>query len=118
MLIGFAAFQSGQNFEDLLALFGFGVLGLFLRRFDWSPRFLIGFVLSNPIETFTNQSFQVASFRFRKSFEDGMDYVFSPIVIVLIVITIVSVVLGAAPIQEDHGGRAVEAGGSGLRWSF
>ena len=72
MLIGFAAFQSGQNFEDLLALFGFGVLGLFLRRFDWSrPAFLIGFVLSNPIETFTNQSFQVASFRFRKSFEEA-----------------------------------------------
>ncbi|MBO9466503.1 tripartite tricarboxylate transporter permease [Tropicibacter sp. R15_0] len=95
MLISFAAFQSGQNFEDLLALFAIGLIGIFLRRFDWSrPAFLIGFVLSNPVEKFTNQAFQIASFRFRKSFEEGMEYVFSPIVIVLIIITVISVVLG------------------------
>lgn len=95
MLISFAAFQSGQNFEDLLALFVIGLIGVFLRRFDWSrPAFLIGFVLSNPVEKFSNQAFQIASFRFRKSFEEGMDYVFSPIVIVLIIVTVVSVVLG------------------------
>ncbi|RYH06826.1 tripartite tricarboxylate transporter permease [Tropicimonas sp. IMCC6043] len=95
MLISFAAFQSGQNFEDLLALFAIGLIGIFLRRFDWSrPAFLIGFVLSNPVEKFTNQAFQIASFRFRKSFEEGIDYIFSPIVIVLIIITVVSVVLG------------------------
>jgi len=95
MLISFAAFQSGQNFEDLLALFAIGLIGIFLRRFDWSrPAFLIGFVLSNPVEKFTNQAFQVASFRFRKSFEEGMDYVFSPIVIILIIITVVSVIVG------------------------
>ena len=89
------AFQSGQNFEDLLALFAIGLIGIFLRRFDWSrPAFLIGFVLSNPVEKLTNQAFQIASFRFRKSFEEGMDYIFSPIVIVLIIITVVSVVLG------------------------
>ena len=95
MLISFAAFQSGQNFEDLLALFAIGLIGIFLRRFDWSrPAFLIGFVLSNPVEKFTNQAFQIASFRFRKSFEEGMDYVFSPIVIVLLIVTIVSVIVG------------------------
>ena len=95
MLISFAAFQSGQNFEDLLALFAIGLIGIFLRRFDWSrPAFLIGFVLSNPVEKFSNQAFQIASFRFRKSFDEGMDYIFSPIVIVLIIITVVSVVLG------------------------
>ncbi|KAF0676847.1 tripartite tricarboxylate transporter permease [Profundibacterium mesophilum] len=95
MLIAFAAFQSGQNFEDLLALFAIGLIGVFLRRFDWSrPAFLIGFVLSNPIEKFSNQAVQIASFRFRKSFEEGMEYVFSPIVIVLIVITVLSVVFG------------------------
>ncbi|WP_193142114.1 tripartite tricarboxylate transporter permease [Meridianimarinicoccus sp. MJW13] len=95
MLISFAAFQSGQNFEDLLALFVIGLIGIFLRRFDWSrPAFLIGFVLSNPVEQFTNQAFQIASFRFRKSFEEGIDYIFSPIVIILIIITVVSVVLG------------------------
>ncbi len=95
MLISFAAFQSGQNFEDLLALFVIGLIGIFLRRFDWSrPAFLIGFVLSNPVEKFTNQAFQIASFRFRKSFEEGIEYIFSPIVIVLLIITVVSVVLG------------------------
>ncbi|MFV0333011.1 MAG: tripartite tricarboxylate transporter permease [Tropicimonas sp.] len=95
MLISFAAFQSGQNFEDLLALFTIGLIGIFLRRFDWSrPAFLIGFVLSNPVEKFTNQAFQIAAFRFRDSFEAGISYIFSPIVIVLLVITIASVVLG------------------------
>ena len=95
MLIAFAAFQSGQNFEDLLALFIAGLIGIFLRRFDWSrPAFLIGFVLSGPIEKFSNQAFQIASFRFRESFEAGMAYVFSPIVIVLLIITLVSVILG------------------------
>ena len=95
MLIAFAAFQSGQNFEDILALFAIGLIGIFLRRFDWSrPAFLIGFVLSNPVEKFSNQAVQIASFRFRKSFEDGIDYIFSPIVIVLLIITVLSVVLG------------------------
>lgn len=95
MLISFAAFQSGQNFEDILALFVIGLIGIFLRRFDWSrPAFLIGFVLSNPVEKFSNQAFQIASFRFRSSFSDGMDYILSPIVIVLLIITVVSVVLG------------------------
>ncbi len=95
MLISFAAFQSGQNFEDVLALAAIGLIGIFLRRFDWSrPAFLIGFVLSNPVEKFTNQAFQIASFRFRKGFDVGMEYLFSPIVIILIVITVVSVVFG------------------------
>ncbi|MEL6609934.1 MAG: tripartite tricarboxylate transporter permease [Pseudomonadota bacterium] len=95
MIISFAAFQSGQNLMDLVALFAFGLLGIMLRRFDWSrPAFLIGFVLSGPAETYANQAVQIANSRFRRSFEDGIDYIFSPIVIVLIVITILSVVLG------------------------
>ncbi|WP_370232143.1 tripartite tricarboxylate transporter permease [Cognatishimia sp.] len=95
MIISFAAFQSGQNLMDLVALFAIGFLGLLMRRFDWSrPAFLIGFVLSNPVEKFTNQAFQIASFRFRKSFDAGIEYIFSPIVIVLIIVTVVSVVFG------------------------
>ena len=95
MLISFAAFQSGQNFEDLLALVVAGLIGIFLRRFDWSrPAFLIGFVLSAPIEKFSNQAFQIASFRFRDSLSAGFEYIFSPIVIVLLIITVISVVLG------------------------
>ncbi|WP_424975318.1 tripartite tricarboxylate transporter permease [Dinoroseobacter sp. S124A] len=95
MLIAFAAFQSGQNLADLVALFVIGLIGIFLRRFDWSrPAFLIGFVLSNPAETFTNQAYQIAASRFRKSFEEGIDYIFSPIVIVLLIVTVLSVFFG------------------------
>ena len=94
MLISFAAFQSGQNFEDILALFVLGLLGIFMRRFDWSrPAFLIGFVLSEPIEKFSNQAFQIARFRFRQDVSAGIDYIFSPIVLVLLGLTILSVVM-------------------------
>lgn len=95
MIISFAAFQSGQNLMDLVALLAIGLLGLMMRRFDWSrPAFLIGFVLSNPAETYSNQALQIAQSRFRKGFGEGIDYIFSPIVIVLLIITVVSVVLG------------------------
>ena len=95
MVIAFAAFQSGQSFNDLIALLMFGLLGICLRRFDWSrPAFLIGFVLSDPIEKFTNQAYQIAHFRFRESIEVGFAYIFTPIVIVLLILTAISIVLG------------------------
>ncbi|NKB29327.1 MAG: tricarboxylate transporter [Rhodobacteraceae bacterium] len=95
MIISFAAFQSGQNLMDLVALFAIGFLGIMMRRFDWSrPAFLIGFVLSNPAETYANQALQIAQSRFRKGLGEGLDYIFSPIVIVLLIITVVSVVVG------------------------
>lgn len=95
MIISFAAFQSGQNLMDLVALFGIGLLGILMRRFDWSrPAFLIGFVLSNPAETYANQAIQIAQSRFRRGFGEGIDYIFTPIVIVLLIITVLSVVIG------------------------
>ncbi len=95
MIIAFAAFQSSQDIMDLIALFAIGLLGILMRRFDWSrPAFLIGFVLSNPAETYANQAVQIAGSRFRRGFEEGIDYIFSPIVIVLIIITLISVVVG------------------------
>ncbi|MGJ8547164.1 MAG: tripartite tricarboxylate transporter permease [Sulfitobacter sp.] len=95
MIISFAAFQSGQNLMDLAALLGIGFLGIMMRRFDWSrPAFLIGFVLSTPAETYANQAVQIAQSQFRKSFGEGLDYIFSPIVIILLIITVLSVVLG------------------------
>ena len=95
MIISFAAFQSGQNLMDLAALLAIGFLGIMMRRFDWSrPAFLIGFVLSNPAETYANQAVQLAQSQFRKSFGAGMEYIFSPIVIILVIITVISVVLG------------------------
>ena len=95
MLISFAAFQSGQNLMDLVALFAIGLIGILLRRFDWSrPAFLIGFVLADPAETFANQAVQIATFRFKKGMAEGLEFIFSPIVIVLIIITVISVVVG------------------------
>ncbi|MEM1299446.1 MAG: tripartite tricarboxylate transporter permease [Pseudomonadota bacterium] len=95
MLISFAAFQSGQNLMDLVALFAIGLIGILLRRFDWSrPAFLIGFVLADPAETFANQAVQIATFRFKKGMAEGLEFIFSPIVIVLIIITLLSVVVG------------------------
>ncbi len=111
MIISFAAFQSGQNLMDLVALFAIGMLGILMRRFDWSrPAFLIGFVLSNPAETYANQAVQIASSRFRRSFEDGIDYIFSPIVIVLIVITVISVVIGLRQAKSIMAEGAVQSG--------
>jgi len=95
MLISFAAFQSGQNLMDLVALFAIGLIGILLRRFDWSrPAFLIGFVLADPAETFANQAVQIASFRFKKGLAEGLEFIFSPIVIVLLIVTIISIVVG------------------------
>ncbi|MEL6523415.1 MAG: tripartite tricarboxylate transporter permease [Pseudomonadota bacterium] len=111
MIISFAAFQSGQDLMDLVALFALGFLGIMMRRFDWSrPAFLIGFVLSNPAETYANQAVQIAASRFRKSFEEGLDYIFSPIVIVLIIITLISVVVGLRQAKTIMAEGAVESG--------
>jgi len=95
MMITFAAFQSRQSLGDLVALFSIGLLGIFLRRFDWSrPAFLIGFVLSTQAENYSFQAYQIARSKFRLATGTGLEYIFSPIVIVLIIITVVSVVIG------------------------
>ena len=95
MIIAFAAFQSGQDLWDLVALFGIGLLGILMRRFDWSrPAFLIGFVLSTPAENYANQAVQIANSRFRQGWAEGLDYLTSPITITLVVVTVVSVVVG------------------------
>ncbi len=97
MLIAFAAFQSRQSLGDLVALFTIGVLGIFMRRFGWSrPAFLIGFVLSSQAESYTYQAFQSASIKLRTGGWGGMlEYIFSPIVIVILVITIASLWIAA-----------------------
>ncbi|MEM8699606.1 MAG: tripartite tricarboxylate transporter permease, partial [Pseudomonadota bacterium] len=111
MIISFAAFQSGQSLMDLVALFVIGLLGILMRRFDWSrPAFLIGFVLSNPAETYANQAVQIAQSRFRKSFEDGIDYITSPIVIILLIVTVISVVIGLRQAKAIMAEGAVKSG--------
>jgi hypothetical protein len=112
MIISFAAFQSGQNLMDLVALFAIGFLGILMRRFDWSrPAFLIGFVLSNPVENYSNNANQIAGIRFRESFEAGMAYIASPIVIALLVITLLSVVVGLRQAKTIQAEGDVPSGG-------
>jgi len=111
MIISFAAFQSRQDLMDLVALFAIGLLGIMMRRFDWSrPAFLIGFVLSDPAETYTNQAVQIARSRFRKGFDEGIEYIFSPIVIVLVIITVISVVVGLRQAKNIMAEGDVNAG--------
>jgi len=112
MIISFAAFQSGQNLMDLAALFAIGFLGIMMRRFDWSrPAFLIGFVLANPVENYSNNANQIAGIRFRQGFEAGMDYIASPIVLTLLVITVVSVIVGLKQAKNIRAEGEVASGG-------
>src|SRR5690606_22787969 len=95
MVIAFAAFQSRQSLGDLVALKAVGALGIFLRRFEWSrPAFLIGFVLSSQAEAFANMATQIAGARFRQGFAQGMEYIASPVVLVILALTVVSIVVG------------------------
>ena len=112
MIIAFAAFQSGQNLLDLVSLFAIGLIGIFLRRFDWSrPAFLIGFVLANPVENFSNNAYQIAGIRMRNEGLGGaLEYMLSPIVLTLIVITVISVVLGLRQAKHIQAEGAVAAG--------
>lgn len=112
MLIAFAAFQSGQSLGDLVALFGLGLLGILLKRFEWSrPAFLIGFVLSAPAEAFGNQAYQIAGARFRQSWEAGFDYLVGPITVTLMIVIVVSLWLGIRQTQAIHTEGEVRAGG-------
>jgi TctA family transporter len=101
MMISFAAFQSRQSLGDLIALFSVGLLGIFLRRFDWSrPAFLIGFVLSNQAENFSNMANQVAGAKFRRGLDVGFDYIASPIVLVILALTVVSIIIGVRQAKQ------------------
>ena len=112
MLIAFAAFQSGQSLGDLVALFALGLVGILLKRFDWSrPAFLIGFVLSNPAETFGSQAIQIAGARFRQGWEAGFDYLVGPITVTLAIIIVLSVVFGIRQARAIHTEGKVAAGG-------
>ena len=111
MLISFAAFQSGQDLLDLAALFAIGFLGILMRRFDWSrPAFLIGFVLAEPVENYSNNASQIAGIRFGESFEAGMAYIASPIVLVLLAVTVLSVITGLKQAKSIRAEGDVQSG--------
>ncbi|MGQ0749165.1 MAG: tripartite tricarboxylate transporter permease [Betaproteobacteria bacterium] len=64
-VIYFAAYQVTRNWHDLIALFVLGVLGVYMKRFGWSPpALLIGFVLSTRLDAAVYQSVQVYGMSF------------------------------------------------------
>ncbi|BBM88573.1 hypothetical protein COTS27_00254 [Spirochaetota bacterium] len=78
MLILFASFQSKQSVYDIFALFGLGIVGIFLKRFGWSrPAFLIGFVLAYQSEVYTYQVVQFSKVH-------GLSYIISPVNIIIL----------------------------------
>ncbi|MBW1945676.1 MAG: tripartite tricarboxylate transporter permease, partial [Deltaproteobacteria bacterium] len=112
MMITFAAFQSRQSLGDLVALFAIGLLGIFLRRFDWSrPAFLIGFVLSTQAENFSFQAYQIAMSKFRRGADVGLEYIFSPIVIILLIVTVISIIVGIRQAKSIMSEGEVPVGG-------
>jgi hypothetical protein len=119
MVIAFAAFQSGQNLMDLVALFAIGLMGIMMRRFEWSrPAFLIGFVLSTPIENYSNNAYQIQRIKFRQGWETGMEYILSSITITLIVITVLSVVIGLRQAKNILAEGEVPSGGKRAPFVF
>ncbi len=82
VLIFFAAFQATRDWDDLIALFVMGTLGIFMKRFGWSrPALLIGYFLAPRMEPTIYQAYQVYGLAFFKH----------PIVIVLLILTIISI---------------------------
>ncbi|WP_428098573.1 tripartite tricarboxylate transporter permease [Candidatus Rariloculus sp.] len=90
--ISFAAFQATRDLMDLVALLGVGVIGVLLKRFDWSrPAFLIGFVLAPQAEAYLNLAAQFY----------GWQMLIRPGVLIILAITVVSVWLGARGAQRS-----------------
>jgi TctA family transporter len=65
VIVYFAAYQTTRSWFDLVTLFVLGVLGVYMKRFGWSPpALLIGFVLANRLDASVYQSIQVYGMSF------------------------------------------------------
>ena len=99
MIISFAAFQTGHQLGDLVALFVVGLLGIFLKRFGWSrPAFLIGFVLAGNSEVYLYQALQFY----------GPEFLLRGGVLAIAALTLVSVWLGARKVPAGKSEAADE----------
>ena len=94
MVICFAAFQATRDLGDLVALVAIGVLGIFMKRFDWPrPAFLIGFVLASGMETYLYQAIQF----------DGVGFLTKPGVLIIGALTVLSVVIAVRSKKAPSG---------------
>ncbi len=93
-IIFFAAFQATRSWGDLIALLLLSVLAIYMKRFGWSrPALLIGFVLSERVESSVYQTVTLYGFSFLER----------PIVLVLLVLTVASIAMAVffkPPSQE------------------
>ena len=81
-IIFFAAFQATRSWGDLIALLLLSVLAIYMKRFGWSrPALLIGFVLSERVESSVYQTVTLY----------GITFLERPIVQALVVLTILSI---------------------------
>ena len=99
--IFFGAFQSSQNFGDIYAMLGLGLLGWLMKQLGW-PRapFLVGFVLTKP----TEQYLWLSISRY------GMEWLSRPGVIVLGLLLLASIYWC---IRGKSGGKEIPAEESG-----
>jgi|APTNR8051073442_1049403.scaffolds.fasta_scaffold02942_4 TctA family transporter len=82
-ILFFGAYQATQTWFDLLTLVGLAFVGTYMKRFGWPrPALLIGFVLSNALESAVYRSVQVYGWSFAQR----------PIVIVITILMVVSLV--------------------------
>jgi TctA family transporter len=101
--IFFGAFQSSENFGDIYAMLGLGLLGWIMKQLGW-PRapFLVGFVLTKP----TEQYLWLSISRY------GMEWLLRPGVIalgLLLIVSIVWYVLGKRGDENAHAEESTEA---------
>jgi TctA family transporter len=83
VVIFFAAFQATRHWGDLIALFVFGTLGIYMKRFGWPrPALLIGFFLASRLEASTYQAMQVY----------GLSFLQRTGSIILVILTILSII--------------------------
>lgn len=85
MIVCFAAFQVTRSIYDLYLLIVLGAFCTLMKSYNWPrPALLIGFVLSDTLETYLYQAVQIYDWAFLTK----------PAVIAIFVITLISVYLG------------------------
>ena len=93
-LILFAIFNSTRSWGDLIFALMIGVIAVFMKRFDYSRvALMIGFVLSDGIETNLYQTMQFYTFS---------ELIVRPIFIVLIIIALLSIYSGIKVIKKSR----------------
>ena len=86
MIVCFAAFQVTRSIYDIYTLVVLGAICTLMKNYNWPrPALLIGFVLSDTLETYLYQAVQFYDWNF----------LLRPGVIIIFIITILSVYLGA-----------------------